>query len=188
MNDFILLTDSSADLLPEMSEKFGVKIIQLEVMVDGEESKTNDLVEPKEFFEKLRAKKGAKTSAVGIDRFLGIFEPFLMEGKDILYLGFSSGLSSTYSSGAVAARELQEKYPERKIYTVDTLCASRGQGLLVYHACKKMAAGASIEEVRDFAEANKLNLPLVYGGRSVLPQKRRTRQRGNRRARLDALH
>ncbi len=158
MKDFVIVTDSSADLLPKTVEELGLKVIQLEVTVEGEEPCTNDKVEPKAFFAKLRDKKGAKTSACGIDRFLTAFEPLLAAGEDVLYLGFSSGLSSTYSSGAVAARELAEKYPERKIYTVDTLCASRGEGLLVWYACQKKLAGASIEEVRDYVEENKLKL------------------------------
>ncbi len=158
MKDFIILTDSSADLTPEMTKMLGIGIIQLEVKTDGEESTPNDKVDPKEFYAKLRDKRGATTSACGIDRFLTIFEAYLKENLDVLYLGFSSGLSSTYSSSVVAARELQEKYPDRKIYTVDTLCASRGQGLLVYHVCRKKAEGADIDTVRDYAESVKLNL------------------------------
>lgn len=83
-------------------------------------------------------------------------EEILKEGKDILNLAFSSGLSSTYSASAVAAQELSAEYPERKIYTVDTLCASLGQGMLVYLAARKKQEGASIEEVRDFVEDTKL--------------------------------
>ncbi len=158
MKDFVIVTDSSADLLPEMAEELGIKVIQLEVTVEGEEPCPNNLVEPKAFFAKLRDKKGAKTSACSIDSFLTAFEPLLEKGQDVLYLGFSSGLSSTYSSGAVAARELAEKYPNRKIYTVDTLCASRGEGLLVWYACQKKRSGASIEEVRGYVEENKRNL------------------------------
>lgn len=158
MTDFVILTDSSADLTPELARDLGIQLIQLEVMIDGEDSKMNDAIDTKEFYAKLRDKKGAKTSAVSIDRFLGIFEDLIKQGLDVLYLGFSSGLSSTYSSGVVAAREICEKYPDRKILTVDTLCASMGQGLLVYLAAKKKAAGADIEEVRSFVETNKLNL------------------------------
>ena len=158
MRDFVILTDSSADLTAEMSQPLGIRTIPLEVMVEGEASKTNDKVDTKEFYAKLRDKKMAKTSAVSIDRFLGIFEGPIKEGKDILYLGFSSGLSSTYSSGAVAARETMEKYPDCKILTVDTLCASMGQGLIVYLAAKKKAEGADIEAVRDYVESIKLNL------------------------------
>ena len=98
------------------------------------------------------------TSAVGIDRFLTFIEPFLAEGKDVLYLGFTSGLSGTFNAGFVASRELAEKYPDRKVYAVDTLCASLGQGLLVYLCAKMRLEGKGIEEVRLFAEENKLHL------------------------------
>ena len=86
------------------------------------------------------------------------FEHVVAAGNDVLYLGFSSGLSGTYNAGAVAAAELSEKYPDRKIFAVDTLCASLGQGLIVYSAAKMSENGAAIEEVRDFVENNKLNL------------------------------
>lgn len=85
-------------------------------------------------------------------------EVHLRQGKDVLFLCFSSGLSSTRDSCAIAAEELREKYPDRKIYTVDTLAASGGQGLLVLLAGRKRLAGASIEEVRDFAEEIKLHI------------------------------
>jgi DegV family protein with EDD domain len=95
---------------------------------------------------------------VGIDRFMTFMESYLAEGKDVLYLGFSSGLSGIFNAGFVASQELSEKYPQRKIYAVNTLCASLGQGLLVYLCAKMQQAGAGIEEVRNYAEDNKLHL------------------------------
>jgi DegV family protein with EDD domain len=106
----------------------------------------------------LRAKKKATTSAVNVGDFKDVMRPYLEKGTDILYLGFSSGLSNTYNAGRIACEELAEEFPERKLYAVDTLCASLGQGLLVYHAAKMRFDGKSIEEVRDFAEGNKLRL------------------------------
>ena len=85
-------------------------------------------------------------------------EPHLQAGRDILYLGFSSALSGTYNAGAVAARQLSEKYPDRRLYAVDTLSASMGQGLLVYLTVQQKRAGATIEQARDYAEAQKLHL------------------------------
>ncbi len=106
-------------------------------------------------------------------------EKHLQSGRDILYLGFSSALSSTYEAGAMAAAELAPKYPDRKIYTVDTLCASLGQGLLVYLTAQERKRGCTIEEARDFAERTKAaHLPLVHGGRPVPPKARRARVRG----------
>ena len=158
MKNYVIYTDSCADLTKEMYEELGLKALQLDIVVEGEEPVSNDKVDIKEIYAKLRAKKSASTAAVNIEKFLEVFEADAKEGLDILYLGFSSGLSSTFSAGVVAMKELQEKYPDSKFYAVDTLCASMGQGLLVYHAAKKMQAGASIEEVRDFVENNKLNL------------------------------
>jgi len=158
MRDFVIVTDSATDLTKEMSDALGLQTIQLEVILDGAEPTPNDCVDPKTFYADLRAKKGATTSAVSIDRFLAKFKELLKEDVDLLYLGFSSGLSGTYNAGAVALRELSEKYPDRKLYAVDTLCASMGQGLLVYYAAKMKEKGADIDTVRDYVENNKLKL------------------------------
>ena len=158
MQNYVIFTDSSADLPLDLVKKLDVKVVQLSVTLEGDEPKPNDKVNTKEFYDALRTKKTATTSTPSIDTFLQAFEPEVASGKDLLYLGFSSGLSGTYNAGAVAASELSEKYPDRKIYTVDTLCASLGEGLIVYSAAKMQAGGASIEDVRDFVENNKLNL------------------------------
>lgn len=158
MNQYVLLTDSSCDLSPELAKSLGVQILSLELVMDDGTTKKNDEVDVKEFYQMLRNKKHITTSAVNIERFTELFESYLEKGTDVLYLGFSSGLSGTYNAGFVAAQDLGEKYPDRKIYTVDTLCASLGQGLFVYLCAKKMQAGATIEEVRDWAEENKLHL------------------------------
>ena len=158
MRDYIIITDSSADLTPEMSAELGLSMVQLEVLVEGEKTAANNAVDIKRIYAQLRDKKNATTSAVNIDTFLELFESLLQKDVDLLYLGFSSGLSSTFSSGAVALQELAEKYPDRKLYAVDTLCASMGQGLLVYYAAQMKDAGADIDTVRDWVEANKLQL------------------------------
>ena len=152
------MTDSSADLVPEIIDIPNLYFLQLDVIVEGEEAKANCDVDIKDFYAKLRQKKNATTNAVNIEKFIEEMDKHLACGKDILYLGFSSGLSGTYNAGFVAAKELGDKYPERKIYTVDTLAASLGEGLLVYLAAKKMESGAAIEEVRDFVEENKLHM------------------------------
>ena len=162
MSQYIIITDSSSDLSAELINKWGIASLQLAVTVDGEETKLNSEIDPAAFYASLRGKKGAKTSAVAIETFKDFFRPFLEEGKDILYLGFSSGLSGTYQAGFVAAREMREEFPERTILTVDTLCASLGEGLLVYHAVKKRDEGADIEAVRDYIESIKLNLCHLF--------------------------
>lgn len=158
MSNYVILTDSGTDFTKEMIDELEVELLDLWVTREGEEPVPNSSLDLPEFYAFLREKKSASTAAVNIDSFIEIMTPLLDAGKDILYLGFSSGLSSTYASGKLAADELMEKYPDRKIYTVDTLAASLGQGLLVYLAAKRRLAGESIEAVRDFVENNKLNL------------------------------
>lgn len=151
-------TDSSCDLTPAMLNELGVGCSSLDVIINDEPPKANDQVEPHAFYEALRAGAMAKTAAANRESFIEAFEPVVAAGEDLLYIGFSSGLSATYQAAAGAAEDLREKYPQRKIYTVDTLAASMGEGLLVYLAVQKQKEGASIEEVRDYLEANKLHL------------------------------
>jgi len=156
---YVIFTDACADLTPQMYETLGVRTIQLEVLLEGESPVANDRVDIKEVYAKLRAKKGATTSAINLDRFLAEFGAVLeAEDVDLLYLGFSSGLSSTYGASVLAMQELSEKYPDRKLYAIDTLCASMGQGLLVYLAAKLQQTGADIDTVKYFVENNKRNL------------------------------
>ena len=161
MTDYVLMTDSSCDLPAALAEKMELTVLPLYVDVNGQKY-TNYLDEREisfsEIYARLRTKCPAKTSAVNFNDFLEPMESLLRAGRDILYIGFSSGLSSTYDAGAMAAREMAERFPERKIYTVDSLCASMGQGLLVYLAWKQKQLGCSIEEVRDYVEDNKLHL------------------------------
>ncbi|MBE6584311.1 MAG: DegV family protein [Ruminococcaceae bacterium] len=158
MNEYVIITDSSCDIPVSKAQELGITVLPLEVNLEGIGTKMNDEINIKEFYEFLRSKKSAKTSAVNMDRFAECFDSFLKDGKDVLYIGFSSGLSATYMAAKNAAEELSEKYPERKVVAVDSLCASLGQGLLVYHAVCKKNAGADIEEVAKFVEDNKLNL------------------------------
>lgn len=158
MNKYVIVTDSSSDLTSDIINDPEVVYLQLDVLMDGEASKANCDVDIKDFYAKLRSKKNATTSAVNIDKFIETFDKYLSEGYDVLYLGFSSGLSGTFNAGFVAAKELSEKYPERKVFAVDTLAASLGEGLLVYYAFKMKQDGADIESVRDYVEENKLKL------------------------------
>ena len=158
MNKYVIVTDSSSDLTRDIINDPEVIYLQLDVLMDGEPSRANCDVDIKDFYAKLRSKKNATTSAVNIDKFIETFEKYLADGYDVLYLGFSSGLSGTFNAGFVAAKELAEKYPERKVFAVDTLAASLGEGLLVYHAVNMKNGGADIESVRDYVEENKLKL------------------------------
>ena len=157
MNEYVIITDSSCDLPAAVAKEMNVTVLPLEVNMNGD-IRMNDQIDIKEFYEYLRNKNDAKTSAVNMDRFLEAFESFVAEGKDLLYVGFSSGLSATYMAGKNAAEELSEKYPDRKIFTVDSLCASLGQGLLVKLAVDKKNEGASIEELATYLESEKWRL------------------------------
>ena len=161
MSEFVLMTDSSADLSQEMVQELGVTVLPLSFTIQGKTYRNypdNREMDLPLFYDMLRAGELATTSAVNVAEYTQAVEPILQEGKDVLILAFSSGLSSTYQASVLAAGELREKYPDRKIYTVDTLCASLGQGLLVYLAVQEQRKGRSIEEVRDWAEETKLHL------------------------------
>ena len=159
--EYVIMTDSSCDLPQELADQLGLEVLPLEVMADGKNYRNwldGREIGFKEFYKLAREGTELKTSAVNTAAFEEKMEELLKEDRDILYIGFSTGLSTTYNSGEAAARELREKYPDRKIYTVDTLAASLGQGMIIYYAAKKKEAGATIEEVRDFVENEKLHM------------------------------
>lgn len=147
MSKYEIFTDSSADLPKELIEKYDLKVMQLEVTIDEKEPVLNKDVDIKSFYDQLRAGANAKTSAVTLGYFEEHMRAALEAGKDILYIGFSSGLSATYNNGVMMLKELESEFPERKIYYLDTLCASVGQGLLVYHAAKLRKQGETLESV-----------------------------------------
>ncbi len=156
MSDYILLTDSSCDLPAALAEELDIQVLPLKVNLDGREFR--NYLDEREipsgtFYEALRNGGNASTSAVNPSEFVEIMTPYLEKGQDILYIGFATALSSTCQNGAIAAEELLEKYPERKIYVVDSKCASMGQGLLVYLTALKKREGAGLEELRDYAAA-----------------------------------
>lgn len=158
MRNFKIVTDSSCDLPRSKIEEFGIEVIQLDVIVDGEPTRSDCDVEPKSFYNSLRGGKGAKTSAANVDTFTKCFEKIVSEGMDVLYIGFSSGLSATYQAGTVAAADVAEAHPDFKVLTVDSLAASLGQGLLVYLAVKQAKEGKTIEEVKTFVEETRDHL------------------------------
>ncbi len=161
MSDYVILTDSSADLSAELVKELDVRVLPLSFTLEGKTYHNypdNREISPQEVYRRLRGGAMCTTSAVNIADYTKELEPLLQAGQDVLMLVFSSGLSATYQSARAAAEELAEQYPERKIFAVDTLCASLGQGLLVWHVAQQKRAGKSIEEARDWAEANKLKL------------------------------
>ena len=152
MREYIIFTDSACDIKPEILKEWGVEHCSLTLRFDGEDAEyLNDEIDVKGFYDKMRAGGVAKTAAINSETFALAFEKIIKEGKDILYLGFSSGLSTTYNSARLAAKQLLESYPDSKIITVDTLAASAGQGLLVRLVVNKKNEGATIDEAADYA-------------------------------------
>lgn len=161
MSEFVIVTDSSADLPASLVQELGVEVLPLSFTVQGKtyHNYPDDReMDPKVFYKMLRDGEMATTSAVNVAEYTAMLEPLLQAGKDVLVLAFSSGLSTTYQSSVIAVNELAEQYPDRKICTVDTLCASLGQGLMVWLAAQEQKKGKSLEEVRDWVEENKLRL------------------------------
>lgn len=176
MRDYIICTDSACDIKPEILSEWGVKACPLTFRfdVDNVEYSNYDM-DTKTFYDRMREGQVAKTAAVNSTSFVSMFEEIIKEGKDVLYLGFSSGLSTTYNSARLAAEELGKIYKDAKIIVVDTLAASAGEGLLVRLAVDKKNEGATIDEAAEFARNIRLNVchwftvdDLVYlkrGGR-----------------------
>lgn len=158
MRDYIITVNSTVDLPKEWLEERHVPVVPLKYTIDGETYTDMEGLTAKEFFAKLREGKMAVTSQINPEEAKSYLEPFVKEGKDVLHLCFSSGLSGTYNSMRIAAEELCEEYPEAKVYVVDTLCACLGEGLLLYYALKQREAGKTIDETLQWVEDNKLHI------------------------------
>lgn len=156
--DFQIITDSCCDFPTPMYGQLGLTFVPLTVEFRGNtfDDKNDDTL--KDMYQGLRAGEVAKTSAVNPSRWSQAMEKALAAGKDVLVLAFSSGLSTTYQSAVIAAEELKDAYPDRKIQVIDTLCASMGEGLLVWYACKKRDEGLSLDEVAQWVVDNRLHL------------------------------
>ena len=158
MREYVITVNSTVDLPKEWLEERKVPVIPLKYTIDNETYTDMEGLSSKEFFEKLRDGKMATTSQINPEEARAQLEPFLKEGKDVLHLGFSSGLSGTYNSMRIAGEELKEEYPEAKIIIIDTLCACLGEGLLLYKALQLKEAGKTIEETAKWVEENKLHI------------------------------
>ena len=160
---FELVTDSCCNLAEETIDRYGLHVLPLTFMADGEDTVYQSYLKGEktdlsQFYKMMRDGKVFRTSLPNLSNTETLFRSLLDTGRDILYLGFSSGLSGTYEATELLAKQLRGEYPDRKIYTVDTLAASGGQGLLVWHACQHAEAGEGIDAVRDWVEGNKLHL------------------------------
>lgn len=154
MNPYVIYTDSACDIVPETLSSWGVSHVGLTFRIDGDETEyTEHDIPSHEFYNKMRAGAVAKTAAINAETFRAAFEAELKQGRDVLYLGFSSGLSATFNSARIAAQALEEEYPDRRVVTIDSLCASAGFGLLVFLATEKRNEGATLDELADYLKA-----------------------------------
>lgn len=153
-----IVTDTCCDLPEQMYTDLNLTVVSLGVQFNGKTVLSYPESWLKKFYAGLRAGESATTAAANPQEWEEAIAPILAGGEDALVLTFSSGLSTTYQSAVIAASELAERFPERTVKVVDTLCASLGQGLFVYHACKMRDAGLSLEALHGWCESHKLNL------------------------------
>lgn len=160
MSEYILATCSTADVSAEHLKERNIEYISFSYYMDGEEF-IDDLGQTmpfETFYEKMTKGADTKTSQPNVMQFKEFFTPFLKDGKDVIVLVLSSGLSGGYASSKIAIEELKEEFPERKIYTVDSLGASSGMGLLVDKMADLRDSGMSIDELYQWTEENKLKV------------------------------
>lgn len=161
MDKFCIVTESTADLTPALIDRFNVTVIPMRFSFGDKEYYNypdNRELSSEAFYQMLREGHVSTTTAINMSQFEEAFVPILERGEDILYLAFSSGLSSTFGTAVMVLEQLQERYPLRKIVVIDTLAASMGEGLLVCLAAIKKQDGASLSEVADWVRANILKL------------------------------
>ena len=153
MKNYVIVTDSGSDISKDMLKKRSIVSLPLSVRFDGCDEFSDYDIEPQKFYKMIKEGNVAKTAAVNYRTFLDKFRSIAERGYDILYLGLSSAISSTYSSARAAAISLKKEIPEREIYTLDSKCASAGLGLLVHLTAEKRDEGESIKEAYSFAES-----------------------------------
>ena len=157
-----IITDNCCDFPMDMYDDLGVVVVPLVVRFQDKEVSNYSEKWLKKFYDGMRNGDIATTSAVNPQGWSDVIEPVLAGGDDALVMTFSSGLSTTYQSAVIAATELSDKYPDRKIRVIDTLCASLGQGLLVWYACQKRDEGMGFDELGDWVEDHKQNLAMWF--------------------------
>lgn len=158
MSEYVITINSTSDLPKEWVWEREIPVVPLNCTIGGKTYRDMYDLTAEEFYDMLENGEMAVTSQPSPQTAIDILEPILKKGKDILHLSFTSGLSGTYNSMCIAAEELREKYPERKIVVIDTLCASMGEGLLDYKALELQKEGRSLEEVAQWVEENKLKI------------------------------
>ena len=162
MSEFVITTDNNSDLPKEYYREHELGVISLTYTLDGSTYNMYTALSDHEFYERMRRGSMPTTAQVNPEDAKSLFEPYLKAGKNILHIAFSSGLSGSYNSSRIAAEELMEEYPDAKIITVDSLCASLGQGLLVHKAVRMKENGKEMDEIAKWVEDHKLNLCHMF--------------------------
>jgi len=161
MKEYVIITDSTSDIPQHIAERMGIKVIPMAFEIAGKTYMNypdNRELDPHDFYDMLRSGGTAVTSLINTMTFTEWFEPIIIEGKDILYIAFSSALSGTYNASLAAAEMLREKYSDSRIICVDSKSASMGEGLLVCSAAEKRDEGMSIDELHRWLIDSRLNL------------------------------
>ena len=161
MKDYVIITDSCSDMPSQMAKELDVTVIPMKFSLGGRtytNYSDNHELAVHDFYDMLRAGEQSKTSQLSPSDFHEYFTPFLEQGKNILYIAFSSGLSGTFQNSLIAAKELEEEFPERRIECFDSLCACIGECALVWYAARCKKEGYSLEEILSWLNANRLHL------------------------------
>lgn len=160
MSDYVITCCSTADMSSAFMKENQVPFVMFHYQMDGAEH-PDDLyttITPQEFYKRIADGAQPVTSQVNVEEYCAMFEKLLKEGKDIIHLTLSSGISGTVNSANVAKTQMEEEYPDRKIVVIDTLGASSGYGLLLTKALENRKAGMSFEENAEWLEKNKLRV------------------------------
>lgn len=158
MYNYIISTDNTTDLPDNYIKEHGLGMLSLTYMIEGQTYNRKHELPYKEFYEKMRAGSMPTTSQLNPEEAKEEFREFLKEGKDIIHISFSSGLSGSYNSARIAAEELNEEIPDRRITVIDSLCASLGEGLIVHKALQLREQGMEYNELVKWLEEHKQNI------------------------------
>lgn len=158
MKDYVIITDNTCDLDEEFYKSHNIPVIVLPYSIDDIVYGTDNKMSIKDFYNSMRNGKMPTTMAANPETYRSTFKKYLDEGLDILYLAFSSALSSSCGNAILAANELNEEYCDNSVTIIDTLCASMGEGLILYKAVMLKEEGKSLEEVAKYVEDNKLKV------------------------------
>lgn len=159
MSDYVLSCESTVDLTPEKIHELGLECIYFHFYIDGVEypDDLGQTIPFDKFYQAMKDGAETKTAAIGTGEYEKFFRSFLEQGKDVLHVSLSSGISGTVESARIAAKTLADEFPERKIHVIDSLAASSGFGLLMQALSEKRAEGMGIDELAEWTEAHKLN-------------------------------